>query len=74
MDEVTRQRELDNVDTGLTAQEVLQRTARIERDRLDQALAELGALAGDEEVRDTYGVDPAELRRDVDWDQVWSLP
>jgi hypothetical protein len=57
-----------------TAQEVLQRTAGIERGKLDQALAELRALASDEEIRDTYGVDPAELRREVDWGQVWSLP
>lgn len=74
MDEATRQHELDDVDAGLTAQEVLQRTAAVERDNLNQSLADLSALATDEEIFDTYGVDMTAMRSDLDWSRVWSLP
>lgn len=72
MGERTGQRELADVDTGMAAAEVLRRTADAERQQLEQALAELGAALTDEEILSTYGLDMAEMRRDVDWG--WSLP
>lgn len=74
MDKVIRQRELDDVDAGLPASQVLQWTVDSEQAKLDRALAELSELAGDEEILTAYGVDMTQLRRPVDWSRVWSLP
>ncbi|MGI3782097.1 MAG: hypothetical protein ACRYG2_15145 [Janthinobacterium lividum] len=74
MDERTRQREQDDVDAGMTPQEVLQRTAADEQQRLDHALAELSASHADQEMLDTYGVDMAAMRRGIDLSGGWSLP
>jgi hypothetical protein len=74
MDEVTRQRELDDVDAGLAPHEVLQRTADLTRARRDHALAELGELASDEQLLELVGLDLTALRRGMDMSSGWSLP
>src|SRR4051812_48620370 len=74
MDEVTRQRELDDVDAGLAPHEVLQRTAHLARAQRDHALAGLGGLAADEQLLELVGLDLTELRRGIDLSGGWSLP
>src|SRR4051812_30423479 len=74
MDEVTRQRELDDVDAGLTPHEVLQRTADLTRAQRDHALAGLGELAADEQLLELVGLDLTELRQGIDLSGGWSLP
>ena len=74
MDERTRQRERDEVDAGVAPQEVLRRTADAAQRNCDEALAALSATASDKEILDLVGLDMAELRREIDWDGVWSLP
>ena len=67
-----RQQQLD-ADAGLPPQEVLQRVQAATRGRRDEALAELAAVAGDQELLEVYGLDMAELRRGIDLDRAWSL-
>lgn len=74
MDERIRQRQLEDVDAGMAPQEVLQRVAAATREQRDEALAALSAIASDEEILELVGLDMAELRREIDWDGVWSLP
>ncbi|MGI3785189.1 MAG: hypothetical protein ACRYG2_30900 [Janthinobacterium lividum] len=74
MDDRTRQREQDDVDAGMTPQEILARTADATRADRNQALTELAVVLTDEQALNDYGVDLAELRRGIDLSGGWSLP
>ena len=74
MDEVTRQRELDDLDAGMAPEAILRRRVAVARADRDRALAELSAAHQDEEIFAAVGLDMAQLRRGPDLNDVtWSL-
>ena len=62
------------MDAGTPPRQVLKRTAETSGRELEQSLTQLRAVVTDEELLDSYGVNGADLRREVDWSRVWLLP